>query len=192
MHSGAFPSICKCWYSIGRGDLAKEGKTRKANRLQLSHTVAAVTAEPRHSNGSKKVAESEVVEKVESDQYLHSSGDDTDNEAVPNDKLAEKELQCRIMQERINSLTKELDYAHLELKQCEFAVDNVKPTDIVFLTGLSSIDVFSAVLARQLDSGSVLITSGWTMVLTNLTGNHVIALSPYSSSLFRMLIKVCI
>ena len=89
------------------------------------------------------MAESEVVEKVESDQYLQSSGNDTDNEAVPNDKLAEKELQCRIMQD---SLTKELDYVRLELKQCEFAVDNVKPTDIVFLTGFSSIEVFSAVL----------------------------------------------
>ena len=146
LHSGAFPSIFKCWDSIGRGDLAKEGKARKANRLQLSRTVAAVTAESSHSNVSKKVAESEVVEKVESDQYLHSSGDDTDNEVVPNDKLAEAELQCRIMQERINSLTKKLDYAHLELKQCEFAVDNVKPTDIVFFTGFSSIDVFNALL----------------------------------------------
>ena len=35
---------------------------------------------------------------------------------------------------------------HLELKQCEFAVDNVRPSDMVFFTGFSSIEVVNAVL----------------------------------------------
>ena len=56
--------------------IKKEGKTRKANRLQLNRTVAGVTdpEAPNHSNESyeesKKVTE--VVENVEAEQYLDS------------------------------------------------------------------------------------------------------------------------
>ena len=63
--------------------IKKEGKTRTANRLQLSHTVAGVTdpEPPNHSNESYKESKKviEVVENVEAEQYLDSSVNDTDN-----------------------------------------------------------------------------------------------------------------
>ena len=55
--------------------IKKEGKTRKANRLQLNRSVARVpTIEPpNHSNESYEESKvTEVVENVEAEQYLHS------------------------------------------------------------------------------------------------------------------------
>ena len=56
--------------------IKKEGKTRKANRLQLNHTVAGVThpEPPNHSNESYEESNkvTEVVENVEAEQYLDS------------------------------------------------------------------------------------------------------------------------
>jgi hypothetical protein len=175
LYEGKIPTVFDCWKNVGRGDLVKKGKPRKENRLQAKHrfmasapvSEATECVENDQSEGLDDVDELTEPEAIQSDLSGLESGNIFDGsihmEVV--EKLSEKELDCKILNEKIRSLTSELDAMKLELRQCEFAVDNVRPSNIVFFTGFPSIEVFNAVL-EFINPGE----NGQNVIMANLDG----------------------
>ncbi|XP_064646196.1 uncharacterized protein LOC135499382 [Lineus longissimus] len=191
LNADAVPSLFKCWESVGSRHLVKISKPRKANRLQQNRTTAA---EPSHNSDSdpdmtELVGDTPSMEQdapsdglsdeLEDISCENESADIMSNEEVLQGKLADKELQCKILQEKVRSLTQELEAVKLELKQCEFAIDNVRSSDIVFFTGFPSIEVFDQMLT-YLNPGE----NGENVIMANQESQ---ASTPTSSSKREMI-----